>query len=145
MDGRYGSSEIGLVGSIRISGEHRQALQNHAQKCSPNESCAILYGKIEGGSAVVEDVFLADNADGSPVSFAVSDEQLIAAYKKEEEGDAKIVGMFHSHPSSEALPSDTDRQFMEINPVVWVIYSGSSPGFRAFVLEDRIREVEISG
>jgi len=134
-----------LVGSIRIPEVQRQALQDHAQKCGSNESCAILYGRIEGGSAVVEDVFLADNADGSPASFAVPDEQLVAAYRKAEEGSTRIVGIFHSHPSSEALPSDTDRQFMEINPVVWVIYSGISPGFRAFVLEDQIREIEVSG
>lgn len=145
MDGRYSGSELGLIRSIRISEAQRQALQDHAQKHDPNESCAILYGRIEGDLAVVKDFFLAYNADGSQSSFTISNEQLIAAYGKAEESNAQVIGIFHSHPDSEARPSGTDRQFMEINPVVWVIYSGSSSDFRAFVLEDQIQEIEVSG
>ena len=143
MDGRYSSSELDLVKSIKISETQRQALQNHAQKYNPNESCAILYGKIDQDFAVVEDIFLTENIDDSPVNFTISNEQLIAAYKKAEECNTQVIGIFHSHPSSIAYPSNTDRKFMHINPVVWVIYSGISKEFKAFILDIDVIEIQI--
>ena len=55
----------------------------------------------------------------------------------------EVVGIFHSHPNSEAYPSGTDKKFMNSNPVVWVIYSGISNDFKAYVLESDILEVSI--
>ena len=55
----------------------------------------------------------------------------------------EVVGIFHSHPNSEAYPSDTDKKFMDSNPVVWVIYSGISNDFKAYVLESNIFEILI--
>ncbi len=134
MDGRYGNSELGLIRTIKISKSQKQVLQNHVQKWSPSEACAILYGRNIGDTVVTTDVFLTDNADDSPVSFAVPDEQLIKAYDRED-GDVRIIAMFHSHPASEARPSSKDVRFMGINPQVWVIYSGISSEFRAYILK----------
>ena len=141
--GRYSNSELVLISTLKISEYHRHILQNHAQRYNPNESCAVLYGRINDNSATVEDIFLADNADESPISFSIPSKQLIDAYKKAEDNSTGVIGIFHSHPSSKARPSDTDRLFMEINPVIWVIYSASDTEFRAFVLEDGVREIEI--
>jgi len=55
----------------------------------------------------------------------------------------EVVGIFHSHPNSEAYPSDTDKKFMYSNPVVWVIYSAISNEFKAYVLESDILEILI--
>ena len=55
----------------------------------------------------------------------------------------EIVGIFHSHPNSEAYPSNTDKKFMYSNPVVWVIYSGISNEFKAYVLESNVLEILI--
>ena len=55
----------------------------------------------------------------------------------------EVVGIFHSHPNSEAYPSNTDKKFMYSNPVVWVIYSGTSNDFKAYVLESDILEILI--
>ena len=55
----------------------------------------------------------------------------------------EVVGIFHSHPNSEAYPSNTDKKFMYSNPVVWVIYSGISNEFKAYVLESNVLEILI--
>ena len=122
---------------------HQPILENlreHAENQKPNESCAILLGKENR----VSDTFLAENIEESPVNFTISNEQLIEGYKTAEEKSLEVVGIFHSHPNSEAFPSNTDRKFMETNPVVWVIYSGINKDFRAFILEQEIREMEVS-
>lgn len=86
---------------------------------------------------------MTENAEKTPHNFTISNEQLIHAYKLAEEKNTDVVGIFHSHPNSEAYPSSTDRKFMHSNPVVWVIYSGNEERFRAFVIEDDLREVAV--
>ncbi len=134
-----------MTDTVILTESQRQALQNHAQRHEPNESCAILYGKSDGSKTTVDGIFLTENVDESPANFTISDDELVAAYKRAEQDNTRVVGIFHSHPSSEAFPSITDRRFMEINPVVWIIYSGASLDFRAFVLEGQVREIKISG
>ena len=109
----------------------------------PNESCAILFGDKGSSNVTVSQVFLTKNAEKSPQSFTISSEELLHAYSMAEEKNTSIVGIFHSHPDSKAYPSGTDRIFMRINPVVWVIYSGADKEFRAFVLDAEVHEIPI--
>ncbi|MFB5597777.1 MAG: M67 family metallopeptidase [Nitrosopumilaceae archaeon] len=129
--------------SIVILKAQKELLLNHATKCKPNESCAILFGSIENEKSIVKDVFLAENIDESPVNFTISNEELLKAYKIAEQKNLDIVGIFHSHPRSDAFPSSTDKKFMYSNPVVWVISSGESNELKAFLLEPEIIEIPI--
>ena len=61
-----------------------------------------------------------------------------------EEKNLDVVGIFHSHPNSQAIPSPTDKKFMHSNPVVWLIYSGEEKNFRAYILESEIIEIPIN-
>ena len=142
MDGRLCRSRVGLQ-KIIITEAQKKILVNHANNEKPNESCAILFGTIKEQVASVKEVFLAKNIEESPVNFTISNEQLIEIYKTAEERKTDVVGIFHSHPDSEAYPSNTDKKFMQSNPVVWVIYSGVSDNFRAYVLESDVLEVPI--
>lgn len=142
LDGRFCRSTIGLQ-KIIITEYQKKILSNHADSEKPNESCAILFGKMENQKTIVEDIFLTKNTDESPVNFTISNEQLIKCYKTAEEKNMEVVGIFHSHPNSVAYPSETDKKFMYSNPVVWVIYSGMSDEFRAYVLEPDVSEVSI--
>jgi len=56
----------------------------------------------------------------------------------------EVIGIFHSHPNSDAFPSSTDKKFMRSNPVAWVIYSGINKNFRAHVLESDSVEIQIT-
>ena len=90
------------------------------------------------------DIFLTENIDESPVNFTISNEQLIEGYKIAEEKKMEVIGIFHSHPNSDAFPSSTDKKFMQSNPVVWVIYSGINKNFRAHILESDSVEIQIT-
>ena len=128
---------------IIISESQKKILSNHANNEKPNESCAILFGKVKGQKTTVSEIFLTKNIDESPMKFTISNEQLIKCYKIAEEKKIEVVGIFHSHPNFVAYPSETDKKFMYSNPVVWVIYSGISDEFRAFVLEQDVLEIDI--
>lgn len=142
MDARYCNSRIVLEKSIVISQDQKERLLSHALKVKPNESCAILYGNVDNEKNIVKDIFLTENIDKSPVNFSISNEELLKAYKMAEEKNLDIVGIFHSHPNSDAFPSSTDKKFMHTNPVVWLI-SGESNELKAFVLESEIVEIPI--
>ncbi|MGI0056225.1 MAG: Mov34/MPN/PAD-1 family protein [Nitrosarchaeum sp.] len=128
---------------ITISESQRKILTDYAENEKPNESCAILFGTANSQKTTVKEIFLTKNIDESPVNFTISNEQLIKGYKVAEDKKMEVVGIFHSHPNSEAYPSNTDKKFMYSNPVVWVIYSGISNDFKAYVLESDILEILI--
>ena len=124
---------------IVLSHSDKKILSEYSENQKPNESCAILFGKKNQ----VSDLFLTENIEKSPVNFTISNEQLIEAYQTAEEREVEIVGIFHSHPNSDAFPSNTDEKFMRSNPVAWIIYSGINKNFKAFVLKADIIEIPI--
>jgi proteasome lid subunit RPN8/RPN11 len=138
MDGRNCKRRVDLQ-KIILPQTIKKILTQHAKSENPNESCAILYGN----GNIVSDVFLTNNIEQSPVNFTISNEQLIEGYKIAEERKMDVVGIFHSHPNSEAYPSNTDKKFMHSNPVAWIIYSGINQDFKAYVLESDILEIPI--
>lgn len=124
---------------IKLAESDKTILSEYSENQKPNESCAILFGK----NNQVLDLFLTENIENSPVNFTISSKQLIEAYKMAEEKKMEVVGIFHSHPDSDAYPSNTDKKFMQSNPVAWVIYSGINKNFRAYLLESDIVEIPI--
>ena len=124
---------------IILSDTDKKILSEYSENQKPNESCAILFGKNDK----VLDLFLTENIEKSPVNFTISNKQLIEGYKIAEEQEMEVIGIFHSHPDSDAYPSNTDKKFMQSNPVVWIIYSGINKNFRAYLLETDIVEIPI--
>ena len=124
---------------IILKQSDRKILSQYSENQKPNESCAILFGK----NNQVQDLFLTENIDESPINFTISNKQLIEGYRIAEEQKMDVIGIFHSHPNSDAFPSNTDKKFMQSNPVVWIIYSGINKNFRAFILDSNITEIPI--
>jgi len=122
---------------------HIELLTDHAKRNIPNESCAILFGKIENENFIVKDVFLTKNIENSPVNFTISNDELITAYGEAEKRKLEVVGIFHSHPDSNAYPSTTDKKYMEINPVPWVIFSNKNKEFKAYIFESEVMPVSL--
>jgi proteasome lid subunit RPN8/RPN11 len=128
---------------IILTKDQKEILSNHAEQENPNESCAILFGEKTQETTRVNKIFLTQNIEQSPVNFTISAEQRLEADKIERESKMKIIGIFHSHPNSEAYPSNIDKKFMELNPGVWIIFSGVSKDFKAYILENEVNEIPI--
>lgn len=130
---------------VTIRRDTCDALVRHSAGCMPNEACALLLGRMDGirDAVIIEDALLMENARGSPVGFAIADDQLIRAYGAAEERRMEVVGVFHSHPGSPAVPSPTDERYMVLNPVAWLIYSGTAGGIRAWVMRDGAVEIPL--
>jgi [CysO sulfur-carrier protein]-S-L-cysteine hydrolase len=132
---------MGLTTIIVLSYEQLDELAHLAKDSLPNESCAFLLGRGES-EVIVDEIFQMNNADQSMISFSIEPQELLRAYQLAEKKKLQIVGIFHSHPA-EPVPSSIDRRFMEINPVVWLIYSSVTNQFRAYIYCDKVREVTL--
>lgn len=113
-----------------------------AKDALPNESCAFLLGHNDR----IAKILPMRNIDESPVTFSIEPTELIYAYNLAESKGMDVIAIFHSHPAK-AWPSSTDMKFMEINPVIWVIYSTTENQLKAFVYDDDdddfIKEIDI--
>ena len=140
MDDWKGYRRISL--ELVLTKKQKEILINHAQSNFPNESCALLFGTEESEICTVKDIFLAKNTDDSPINFTISNEELLQGYQEAEQKKLGVIGIFHSHPHSEAIPSLTDKKFMGINPVIWVI-SNKHDEFMAYILESSVIQVPV--
>ncbi|MDE1724503.1 MAG: M67 family metallopeptidase [Thaumarchaeota archaeon] len=120
-----------------------KVLTEHSKKNSPDESCAILFGKTENDIATIKDIFFAENIEKSPVNFTISNDELISAYSQAEKKNLDVSGIFHSHPASAPYPSSTDKKYMEINPVPWVIFSNMEEKFMAYIYNSGILQIPL--
>jgi proteasome lid subunit RPN8/RPN11 len=128
------------MNTISLTAVQITQLTRHAKDALPNESCAILLGDNE----TVVKILPMRNVDESPVTFSIDPTELIHAYDLAERKGMQVIAIFHSHPAKPS-PSSTDIKFMQINPVVWVIYSTTESQLKAFVYDDNdiVREIAI--
>jgi [CysO sulfur-carrier protein]-S-L-cysteine hydrolase len=124
--------------SISLTAGQIEELVSIAKDVLPDESCALLLGE---NNAVVE-ILPMRNVDESPVTFSIESTELVDAYNLAESKGLQVIAIFHSHPAQPS-PSSTDIKFMEINPVVWLIYSTTEWQLKAYVYDEYVKEVTI--
>ena len=130
--------------SIILSLNDKEKLVKHAEAEKPFESCAILVGDEERETWSVKKLFLVENTAKSKVTFTISPDKEFEVDQKARESNMEIVCIFHSHPESEAQPSETDKKFMRVNPFPWIIYSGTTKEMNCFVLQDEnVKQISI--
>lgn len=112
---------------------HLNHLRNLAINALPNESCAILLGKKSKSKKIVEYILPLNNSAKSSIAFIIDSDELFNVYRKANLMNMDVISIFHSHPSN-PFPSETDKIYMHINPVIWLIYSTSSKSFKSFTL-----------
>jgi proteasome lid subunit RPN8/RPN11 len=125
--------------TIFLSAAQIRKLEGIAKDALPNESCAFLLGHDDK----VKEILEVRNSDESPVTFRIKSTDLLHTYYLAESKGMQVIAIFHSHPTT-PWPSNTDVKFMEINPVVWVIYSTTDGRLKAFIYDDDlVKEVRI--
>ena len=137
-----------MISIISISQQHLLDLERIAKESYPVEACAVLEGTLtliddeSSERANVLGIVPMRNADESIYTFRIDTNDLINTYQEISSRNMEVVGIFHSH-SSKAYPSLTDRKYMELNPVVWLIYSTLSQNFSAYILDDIVIQIRL--
>lgn len=122
--------------TISLTAPQVQELIKFARDALPNECCALLLTEHNNNGKVAM-ILPMRNIDESPVSFSIGPAELLDAYNLAESKGMEVTGIFHSHPAK-ALPSSTDIKYMQINPVIWLIYSTTQNEIKAFEYENEV-------
>lgn len=108
------------------------AIVAHARADAPLECCGLLIGSANR----IDDCYPVDNVRRSPVAFEVDPAGHFAAIRKARGAGRAVIGAYHSHPHSPAVPSPTDIR--EANDPEFVHLIVSLAGERADVQAFRI-------
>jgi proteasome lid subunit RPN8/RPN11 len=87
-----------------------EAMIQHAQAELPNECCGLLAGVHAGDVLRVEARHALINEAASPIAYLSEPRSMFQATKEMRRHDHEIVAIYHSHPTSEPIPSRTDLE-----------------------------------
>ena len=122
--------------TIELKVSQLSKLDKTTTMSNPQESCALLLGRERKiTSYEIREVIPMNNRDSSEVRFTMDENELLKIYEHAELLNTSVVGIFHSHPSK-PFPSETDKSFMEINPIPWLIKSTITDEIRCFIFSD---------
>jgi len=89
---------------IRIPKLIYQEMVEHAKREAPLECCGILGGKGD----TIEKAFELQNAEKSPIRYAMSPQEQLRVFEEMEKESNEMIAIYHSHPHTIPFPSETD-------------------------------------
>jgi len=113
-----------------------EAMLAHARAELPAECCGLLAGRIEGGVAKVTAHYPLVNALGSPTEYESEPRSMFAAHKAMRASGTDVLAVYHSHPTSDPVPSrrDLDRSYSEMVMNLIIGLKAAEPDVRGWWL-----------
>lgn len=128
---------------MKINKVYLSEMVQHCQKDYPNEACGILAGK----DGKIERIYRMTNADKSSKTFFMDPKEQLKVMKEIRNLGLEMVGIYHSHPETEAYPSAHDVElafYPEVSYVIVSLKDKNSPNIRSFKIEEgKITEEEL--
>src|SRR5262245_4994682 len=106
---------------ISLTTTHLDAISSHGERDYPYECCGLLIGRFESvGQKLVSETYPISNAREESAKrnrFLIQPEELMKGERYARAKDLDVVGFYHSHPESSAVPSQYDLEH------AWPTYS----------------------
>ena len=117
-----------MVAGILISASIADEMLTQARGELPNEACGLLAGRLlaDDGADTLR-YYPARNAEGSPLRYSVHPDDLVRIVFAIDEAGQDLVGIFHSHTRSPAVPSATDRRAAQYPGAFYVLATLADP------------------
>jgi proteasome lid subunit RPN8/RPN11 len=94
---------------LQIPRQLYDAMISHAVRELPNECCGLLAGHPDRGAILVRHYPLV-NAAASPVEYLSDARSMFDAVRDMRRLELEILAIYHSHPTSDPVPSRTDLE-----------------------------------
>jgi len=128
---------------VSIKKEILGAIIQHASEDVPLECCGLLMGQ----GNLISDLRKMKNALQSPIRYSMEPPALLHFFKELRSLQLIHLGIYHSHPSSEAYPSSIDKEqayYPDCTYFIASLRNPLSPSVRAFsILNETVQEKEI--
>ena len=105
---------------IKVPKQQLDEIRDHGVRDYPHECCGLLLGRFgEDGKTVVETYPISNAREESAKRnrFLITPEELMRGERYARSRDLEVVGFYHSHPDSPAVPSKYDLEH------AWPTYS----------------------
>lgn len=106
---------------ITLTPTHVAAISSHGERDYPYECCGLLIGRFESvEEKLVLETYPISNAREESAKrnrFLIQPEELMKGERYARNKDLEVVGFYHSHPESPAVPSQYDLEH------AWPTYS----------------------
>ncbi len=104
-------------------------------------------GLLAGAGGIITRIFPAKNALASATAYEVAPQELFQLFRRIREEGLEHLGIYHSHPASENVPSPRDIELAGYPNEAYFIISplpAAPHPVRAFSIRDgRVEELEI--
>ena len=131
--------------TVQIKREILEAIVRHAEEEAPRECCGLLMGQGE----IITHHRPMKNVLASNVRYEMEAQALFQFFKDLRAANQKHLGIYHSHPVSEAYPSETDVRESFYPDCTYFIVSLKNPSLplvRAFrLLSEGVEELAVTG
>jgi proteasome lid subunit RPN8/RPN11 len=105
---------------IRIYQKQLEEIREHGVSDYPYECCGLLLGRFGSEGKIVSETYPISNAREESAKrnrFLITPEELMRGERYARGNDLEVVGFYHSHPDSPAVPSQYDLEH------AWPTYS----------------------
>lgn len=105
---------------IKIAEAQLNEIREHGVRDYPYECCGLLLGRYRENGKVVMETYPISNAREESAKrnrFLITPEELMRGERYARDHDLEVVGFYHSHPDSPAVPSNYDLEH------AWPTYS----------------------
>ena len=128
------------MGVLEIPSKIHEQMIAQAEREAPLECCGMLGGRGSRVSAC----YPVANALASPAAYEGDAKETLRAFREMRERGLELIAIYHSHPSSPAVPSrvDLERNYYGEVPRLIISLVARPPEMRAYVLSElEYREV----
>ena len=125
---------------LYLSKAQKEQLIEHSKREAPYEACGILAGP----AGKVKKIYPMTNAEKSRETFLMDPPEQFKVMKEMRNSGIEMVGIYHSHPETDAYPSAHDVELACYPDISYVIISLKHNGKPASLRSFRIRDKKIS-
>lgn len=126
---------------LLISQQHEDEIRRHGEQDYPFECCGLLVGCFEAdGRKTVVETYAISNAREEAAKrnrFLISPEEFMRGEKFARSKSLDVVGIYHSHPDSPAVPSqyDLDHALPVYSYIIVSVREGQAGDFFSWEME----------
>ena len=90
---------------VWLTREQARLIVDHAQSTAPHEACGLVGGR---GEQALEVIPITNAADNPTTNYFLSPEEQVTAMLQFQRQNLELVAIYHSHPATRPIPSQTD-------------------------------------
>lgn len=111
---------------------------DYATQRLPEEACGIVAGVYIKDAFYIRKIYFLENKDHAPNHFSINPLEQLDVIKKIRAGNLELLGCWHSHTTTKAVPSPEDIRLAYDSNISYLILSfkDSKPVIKSFHIEN---------